>query len=540
MLVSSVVQLWTRKQHRHHHHHHSSSIIPHRKPWCAAVWIRIVLVVGVTTLLPFRQWQWIVEKRRDVTASRRQQHQHSLSSPPPQQPLLDAAKQKVMHQVDVMDSDEMKLPPCIPINIMNNNRMVTENGADNNIVPKKKQDDNDKGPSPTKMQPYEKRNDTQEIQGRKEVHDTEHFGSSQSPIRTFNTSMSVVVPDTNHHLRGIVARPFDSWPNGTRLPCYPSHPQWKEMKIQFQPATRGFLYLKPYKTGSSTTSGVHLRIARNVAQRRIKQHIDICETRFNHGPDYHPGYTLFRNRIPAESFLWTVVRDPTQRAISQFFHFMVSRKKQEPSDENFKEFLQNTTYPIQDYYYHALYTKDKFSRDTHKPTSVANHILRNYNFIGITERMDESFVVLMMILKLKVADILHLSAKTKGGYDDAGGKSKTTCTYIWPSFVSPGMQEYFSSKEWRETVRYDTLLYEAVNRSLDMTIDQLGRERFQKKLQIFRSAQIIAQERCLPTTIFPCDAGGQFHKQNSTDCLWKDSGCGTTCLDEVATELKLW
>jgi Galactose-3-O-sulfotransferase len=342
-------------------------------------------------------------------------------------------------------------------------------------------------------------------------------------------------------IRGIIARPFEAWPKGSPLPCFRPHELWKDDAHQSTPATKGFFYLKPYKTGSSTTSGVHLRIARNIAKRRKKQKIDICETRFAHGPDLSPGYTLFHKRIAEKSFLWTVVRDPTQRAISHFFHFMVSRKKMEPTDQNFISFLRDESFPIQDYYYHALYTKDIFNRETHKPTSVANHILRTYNFIGITERMDESFVALMMILRLRISDILYLSAKTKGGYDDAGGKkSGQTCTYIWPSFVSPGMEIFFNSSEWKDMIRYDRLLYEAVNRSLDLTIDQLGRERFENKLRTYREAQKFAQKRCLPNTTFPCDASGRFHRENTTDCIWKDSGCGVTCLDQIATELNLW
>jgi Galactose-3-O-sulfotransferase len=338
---------------------------------------------------------------------------------------------------------------------------------------------------------------------------------------------------------GVIARPFLSWPNDKGLPCYPSSADWTDMKVQFTPTNRGFLYVKPYKTGSSTTSGVHLRIARNVAKRRTKVNTTMCATRHDHGPDYYPGYTLFRNRIRKKSFLWTILRNPTKRAVSQFFHFEVSRNKIEPTDQNFVSFLR-TKDPMEDYYLRTLYPQRKFDRQSINPITAANTILRSYNFIGITERLDESFVVLMMILKLKIADILYLSAKTKGGYDDAGGRDSKTCTYIWPSFVSPGVDKFLSSKEWRNTTRYDTLLYEAVNRSLDMTIDSLGRDRFDRKLRKFQRAQQVAHTKCLPTTIFPCDATGIYNREETTDCIWKDSGCGATCLDEVATELNLW
>ena len=314
------------------------------------------------------------------------------------------------------------------------------------------------------------------------------------------------------------------------------------------PTRRGFLYVKPYKTGSSTTSGVNLRIARNVARRRphlfqnSSTSSTICDARFDHGPDYYPGFTLHRNRIPQESVLWSVVRNPTQRLVSQFFHFEVSRKKQEPTDANFRRFVrQNRESMLQDYYLRVLYTKSKYDRrnnDNVSPITAANHVLRTYNFIGVTERLDESLVVLMMLLRLKMADILFLSAKTKGGYDDAGGRDGRTCTYIWPSFVTPGMDEFLQGPEWRDAVRYDALFYEAVNRSLDLTIDALGRPTFDDQLRRYRHAQQVAHTKCTPQTVFPCDTGGTYHA--ATDCIWNDSGCGATCLDEIATELQLW
>jgi Galactose-3-O-sulfotransferase len=351
-------------------------------------------------------------------------------------------------------------------------------------------------------------------------------------------SQQAAIP-LKRNFSGIIARPFSAWPLDVPLPCFPAEENWAEIAAQFAPASQGFFYLKPYKTGSSTTSGVNLRIARNVARRRQDlENVDMCKTRFDHGPDFYAGNSLFAQRNPSESFLWTILRDPTSRAVSQFFHFEVSRAKLEPTDSNFKHFLKQK-HPIQDYYFRALYTKARFSRDRYHPVKVANHILRNYNFIGITERLDESFVVLMMQLNLKIGDILYLSAKGRGGYDDAGGR-KHQCTYIWPSFLSPGMKLYFQSDEWKDTIKYDMLLYQAVNRSLDMTIDKLGREAFDKNLAKFKNAQEQATIRCLPSTIFPCDAAGRMHRESETGCLWKDSGCGSTCLDELATELDLW
>jgi hypothetical protein len=374
---------------------------------------------------------------------------------------------------------------------------------------------------------------------------TAFLENSLLEVNTTTTTIPTVqiqpyTPSLKTNFSGVVARAYKPWPAESPLPCFPAETEWDSMKVQFSPSKKGFLYLKPYKTASSTASGVNLRIARNVA-RRQKGDIEICKTRFDHGPDYYPGTTLFKDRDPTKSFLWTIIRDPTSRAVSHFFHFEVSRKKIEPSDWNFIDLLRQKN-PMQDYYYRALYPLTKFRREKNHPVKAANVILNNYNFIGITERLDESLVVLMMQLDLKIADILYLSAKGRGGYDDAGGTGADgtgkVCTYIWPSFVSPGMKQYFDNDEWKDNIKYDMLLYEAVNRSLDMTIDKLGRDKFNENLAKFQDAQNKAVAKCLLTAVFPCDTRGIFH--NQTDCLWNDSGCGASCLDEVATELDLW
>ena len=227
-----------------------------------------------------------------------------------------------------------------------------------------------------------------------------------------------------------------------------------------------------------------------------------------------------------------------------FFHMIVSRKKKEPSDEQFLEYILGDLKSFHtDYYFRTLYTKSPYERaqnDTTMPITTANQILEEYDFIGITERMDESAVVLMMLLDLPMSDVLFLSAKGHGGYDDGGvgGGAQHVCTYIWPSFVSPGMRTFFDTNStWQSMVKYDVEFYKAANASLDLTINALGRDLFESNLVKFREAQEEAQEKCLPTTVFPCDLAGHWHEH--TDCIWNDSGCGVKCLDEIADELGL-
>jgi hypothetical protein len=332
-------------------------------------------------------------------------------------------------------------------------------------------------------------------------------------------------------------RAFDAWPSDTPLPCYPAEPNWHTGAVQRSQADTGFLYLKPFKSASSTLAGVNLRISRNVARRQRVG--EMCRARFSHGPQPFAAASMFSRRTVGKSFLWTVLREPTARVVSQFFHFQVSKRKLKPTEANFRRFLvKKDPHNKRDYYLQCLHPLQKFDRDKYDPVEAAQEILKEYDFIGITERLDESVVVLMILLNLKMGDILFLSSKAKGTYDAYGMNGK--CTYIQPSFVSDGMQEALESKTWQNEVQYDQALYVAANQSLDLTIDRLGRENVEKELVRFQKAKQLIAERCEPTTVFPCDQNGQPHTDKDTDCLWKDSGCGTECLDSVATDLDLW
>jgi hypothetical protein len=156
----------------------------------------------------------------------------------------------------------------------------------------------------------------------------------------------------------------------------------------------------------------------------------------------------------------------------------------------------------------------------------------------VTERFDESLVVLQLLLDVPLGDMLYLNAKSNGGYD--GGRSKLGCTYIVPSNDLPSsIQEYVQSDEWKDMMKWDNLLYEAVNQSLDATIEWLGRSEFEKQLQRFQHAQTITSERCRDTAIFPCSDTGDSRKSWETNCLFVDAGCGYPCIDVVAKELGL-
>lgn len=355
-----------------------------------------------------------------------------------------------------------------------------------------------------------------------------HNKLSSNSYKNLNATLHAIKTQ-NVTLVNTLARPFQRW-NGT-FPCFDAEPDWNTIPALRRPLSKGFMYFKARKAGSSTIAGVALRIARNVATVTPAVNTSICATRFGHPPAW---YNEYSRRDLLNSFLWTILREPTSRVVSEFFHFAVSRWGWNVTDDNFRWFLEQNKNDIDNYYLYFMKTDERLDRQQDNYVEVVSQIMRDYNFIGILERLDESLVVLQMLLHLKTSDILYLKSKVHGGYDD--GVYNDTCFYIQPSYISPSLREWMkSSQYWHNFTRGDNLLYATAYKSLDMTIDHLGRGKFKLLLKRFQHALTVASERCSDKVVYPCSANGTRNEHH--DCYWTDSGCGYACLDQVALGL---
>lgn len=297
----------------------------------------------------------------------------------------------------------------------------------------------------------------------------------------------------------------------------------------------------------------------------------ICLHRSNHGRAMKFEYD---RRIRSQSFLFGLVRHPTARAVSEFFHFRVSVAGMAPTDVNFKSFLseprlehlylrdmtvfnyttqttrqatqaflskhnisnQNeletmisvTNNSLQSLQMRRLY-KEHMSFGSTPLTQVVQDILNSYDFVAVTERMDESLVALQMLLNLTTNEILYTRARSSGTFSN--GPPKQPCVYIQPSFATPGMKEYLASPEWQHIIRGDLLLYEAAQASLDRTIEALGYDEFQRNLQILKAALQRAENYCQGRVRTSCSDGGD--RIPTTTCYIWDEGCDHECLDEL-------
>ena len=339
--------------------------------------------------------------------------------------------------------------------------------------------------------------------------------------------------------------PYQTWPKWEHeFPCFPSELYWKTMRVQRSPADTGILFLREMKTGSSTVAGILLRIAhRYSSEIHDGTTAKPCRLRIDHSSARSMNYT---HRKRSKSFLLSLLRDPTQRAISHYFHFKVSEMREDPTDDNFQSYFRSNAQKWSSYYvkdlgmedYH-LDSEDFFQlkenkikvTSSSKDDAIVQKILSKYDFIAITERLDESLVVLKHLLNLDMEDILYMSAKKHGSF--TAGSPGNKCIYIIPSFRTEGMNEFFQSNYWRNYIRLDQRLYDAAVESLDRTIDSLGRDMIQRELEIFLQARKSAQALCEHRTIYRCDSKGTFVGALNSTCYMWDIGCGYACLNDL-------
>ena len=186
---------------------------------------------------------------------------------------------------------------------------------------------------------------------------------------------------------------------------------------------RGLLLVKIPKAASSTSAGIVLRLAHRM---------NCAQYQWMH----RPAVEYKADKVhPVNSFLFTSIRDPGQRAVSSIFFHVLSRDAHlEPTDHTLLHYLQHSTsshYGAQSDGQGGFQLRYASFHDIPKqsawmaadPTTVINpelvasnvrQALQGYGFVLVTERMDESLVAMALLLGIDVGDVLVTASKVAG------------------------------------------------------------------------------------------------------------------------------
>jgi hypothetical protein len=366
----------------------------------------------------------------------------------------------------------------------------------------------------------------------------------------------------------------------------------------------GLLFVKPYKVTSNIGEGISISIAHNVGRRRsslnVEQvsiinstsmanssdannssnmtHIPGSSNQLSH-PCIHYNRHEFANyknhgQRGSPSLLWTIVRKPAERDLSEVYFQYVSRKNVKPTDDHVIRILEGiknrqirhlapswaSVRRLDEVLAKDRHPKEgntTFSNSRTSQTSQAdvanvikNDIIGYYDFIGVSDRMDESLAVMKLLWDLETTDLIVLSTKsqhegsslTLGGYDDGSTRDPKTgglrCVPIQETKVTSTVAEYLQTKHADHNADY--FLYDAAVQSLDRTIHELGSNRVAAVVEELRKLQYLAETMCRPMAIFPCSEDGTVQVAKSKEnCYVQDSGCGYQCVDHIMRQYEL-
>ena len=257
------------------------------------------------------------------------------------------------------------------------------------------------------------------------------------------------------------------------------------------------------------------------------------------------------NNLVEEKFVFTLVRAPVERMISNFQYTFMDPKH---SESRVNLCHDNTGNPacrlplpqtrneiekrLIEYAEHA---NINIERDYCMPQAGVNEqwsvqrMMDNLDFVGITERFDENLIVLKEIFNLEYSDILYLSANvieynwsgtasgaeaTMGASEDGEESKVNGAASLGEDTLSADVQ---TKVENLMRGSADFQLWDLANEKLDALVRQIPN--FQNKLKTFTAFREAAQDHCKAYA----DGTG-----DASQCLYADEGCGNQCLNEFS------
>jgi hypothetical protein len=208
----------------------------------------------------------------------------------------------------------------------------------------------------------------------------------------------------------------------------------------------------------------------------------------------------------------TMIRDPIDRAISQFYYAATKFKSLE--DKGIVDFLK-----------HHMDSNFEYGYLLGKKGMNVDEVVDQYALVGLSERFDESVVMLMEMFGLSYCDVIFSSGKISA--DAVTGEGKKFLPTIPRSEQPQDIQDFLASAEFQGSMQLDLQIYDLAKKRFDARIDQVGREQFAAKVEDFRKWKGQVLEAC------KADLGSGDHAWRESHCYVGDFGCGYKCFDSV-------
>ena len=288
------------------------------------------------------------------------------------------------------------------------------------------------------------------------------------------------------------------------------------------------------KVGGTTMAGVGRRVGEKYGLSGTRDEEWITREPgvwMNHMKMGKEGLAEKIKKLRMDAFVFTVVREPVARVISNFqFTFMDPKHSEKRVrmcvEWNSKKIscklpLPTTKKEIEDRL--LLFVEEaniNEERDYCLPAEgkkwSVHQVMDNLDFVGVTERFDESLIVIKEIFNLDYSDILYLSAKVVE-YDWLGTDKENSGENILSPRVQAKVEQMMEDSD-------DHKLWRIANERLDVLESEIPD--FKNKLETFTKYKAAAQKRCKVHV----DDG------NLSQCLYHDHGCGEVCLNEFARD----
>jgi hypothetical protein len=286
------------------------------------------------------------------------------------------------------------------------------------------------------------------------------------------------------------------------------------------------VYIKVPKTGSSTAGGVNRRIAahhnlsgvftdfvwiaENGEPGAWSDHGRMSQPESNHSTSGQPNQiTLERlEALEMPYLIWSIIRDPSKRALSIVYWGATLRGNA----------TLTTKYKLKQL---ELIKNQQFEYLQPEKSSTLDETIKFYNFLGLTDRYDESLVALAMTMKVPLTDVLYVTAKNTS----AGARNIQGNTPI----VQPPLEEEdqevldYLEGDFKKNNEIDYELFERINKTLDSLI---AANKLEDAIAEFTTTLSGVQKICTP------DYADAAYMGDLTNCYSRDQGCAYECIDE--------